>query len=60
VQLFPAFAGMQMNAEWLVVDTHFPNWPFSAQQQAADLARLRGTVYRTVAEADGFVLLRKT
>jgi hypothetical protein len=51
---------MQMNAEWLVVDTHFPNWPFSAQQQAADLARLRGTVYRTVAEADGFVLLRKT
>jgi uncharacterized membrane protein len=57
VELFPAFGRQRIDAEWVIVDTRFVNWPSSARQQASDLQQLRRT-YRVVAEQDDFVLLR--
>ncbi|WP_160096614.1 DUF2079 domain-containing protein [Kibdelosporangium aridum] len=60
VQLFPAIRPRTAtDAEWIVVDTHFANWPTSAAAQAAELAGLRETEYRTVAEQDGYILLKR-
>jgi uncharacterized membrane protein len=57
VQLFPAVGRPAVDSEWIIVDTRTVNWPASPDQEAAELRRLRPT-YRTVAEQDGFVLLR--
>lgn len=60
VRLFPAMQGRQTTAEWVVVDTRFANWPVPARQQAAEVATLRESGYRTMAEEDDYVLLRRS
>jgi uncharacterized membrane protein len=59
VQLFPDLSGRATDADWIVTDTRLPDWPFSAERQRANLARLRATTYTTVAVAGDFVLLHK-
>ncbi|TCO46562.1 putative membrane protein DUF2079 [Actinocrispum wychmicini] len=59
ITLFPHLNASEPTEEWIVTDTRFPNWPFSAEWMANDLARVRATTYRTVAQAGDFVLLRR-
>jgi uncharacterized membrane protein len=59
VRLFPSLTGYAPDSDWIVTDTQFANWPFAADWQAANLAQLRATTYRTVAEAGDFVLLHR-
>ncbi|MCE7001525.1 DUF2079 domain-containing protein [Kibdelosporangium philippinense] len=60
VQFFPVIRPrISTDADWVIVDTNYADWPKSSAAQSADLERLRQTDYRTVAEQDGFVLLRR-
>ncbi|GGS14432.1 DUF2079 domain-containing protein [Actinokineospora fastidiosa] len=59
VQLFPTYQGNPVDAEWLLVDTDFGEWPSPADDQARELATLEWTAYTRVREADGYVLLHR-
>lgn len=58
VHLFPALNATAPVDEWIVADTRFANWPYSAQVQAGIVERLKAT-YQTVAQAGDFILLRR-
>ncbi|MFJ9648410.1 DUF2079 domain-containing protein [Streptomyces sp. NPDC101206] len=60
VTLF-GFPGIPLTAEWIVVDAQNPmGFPLSAEDEARALRDARDAGWRTVAEDDGFVLLRRS
>ncbi|MGW5342293.1 DUF2079 domain-containing protein [Streptomyces sp. NPDC004050] len=60
VTLF-GFPGIPLTAEWIVVDAQDPmGFPLSAEDEARALRDARDAGWRTVAEDDGFVLLRRS